>query len=82
MIFLMEYNRLEGEIVSLRAFEETERAEAEGLRLSLELRLGQAKVDHEVVLLEADSEAALRTTHRRYFSEPRSMLDPNSFKLS
>ncbi len=74
MIFLIEYNRSEGVLVTLRTFDDTQRQNAKELRLELELDLNRRAVDHEVVLLEADSEAALRRTHRRYFADLRELL--------
>jgi hypothetical protein len=38
--------------------------------------VNRAKVDHEVVLLEAPSEEALRRTHGRYFDDLDTMLSP------
>lgn len=67
MIFLIEYNRPKGTMVSFREFGESERAEAQRARLELELKLSRDGVDNEVVLLEAKSEQVLRKTHRRYF---------------
>jgi hypothetical protein len=69
MIFLIEYSRPKGRIVTIKSFSDTERHEAETERLEMELRLNREGVDHEVVLLEAASEAALRKTHQRYFSD-------------
>ncbi|MGH8531982.1 MAG: hypothetical protein ACRD1T_10180 [Acidimicrobiia bacterium] len=69
MIFLIEYIRREGRIVSFRAFDDLERREAENSRLEIELNLNRAGVDHEVVLLEAASEDALHRTHQRYFDD-------------
>lgn len=69
MIFLIEYDRASGNIVTLRAFEVSERQEAEESRLHLELELNRSGTEREVVLLEAASEKALRRTHRRYFED-------------
>ena len=69
MIFLIEYNRPEGRIVTFKVFEDSERRKAADSRLEIELDLNRRGVDHEVVLLEAASEAALRRTHRRYFED-------------
>ncbi|MEX1027695.1 MAG: hypothetical protein WD049_06780 [Candidatus Paceibacterota bacterium] len=68
MIFLIEYNRSEGRIVTFRDFDDSQRREAENSRLTIELDLNREGVDHEVVLLDAASEDALRLTHRRYFA--------------
>ncbi|HYY96190.1 MAG TPA: hypothetical protein VE713_16915, partial [Pyrinomonadaceae bacterium] len=67
MIFLIEYDRSRGQIVTFETFSDSERRAAEDSRLELEIMLNVNNVDHEVVLLEADSEEALRRTHRRYF---------------
>ena len=74
MIFLIEYNRREGRIVTFEAFDDTGRVEAEKIRLDIELSLNRRGVDHEVVLLQAASEDALRQTHRRYFENPQELL--------
>ena len=68
MIFLIEYERREGRIVTpMKIFNESEREKAANERLEIELDLNRREVDHEVVLLEAANEATLRRTHRRYF---------------
>ena len=75
MIFLIAYNRTEGRIVTFRDFDESQRREAEDLRLDIELDVNRKGVDHEVVLLEAANEDALRATHLRYFDELREILE-------
>lgn len=67
MIFLVEYNRSAGKLVTLRTFRTDASAVARDARSELELVLHRKGIDHEVVLLEAASEAALRETHGRYF---------------
>jgi hypothetical protein len=67
MIFLIEYNRRKGKILKLKSFPASEQNTAENERLDRELSLIHSGLDHEVVLLEANSEEALRQTHRRYF---------------
>ncbi len=67
MLFLIEYNRDEGRLVSIRSFEDSEKASAQDSRLELELDLNAKGLVREVVLLEAASEAAIRLTHGRYF---------------
>jgi len=69
MIFLIEYDRRKGRIQSFKTFEDRDRHKAEDARLELELSLNRKGVDHEVVLLEALSEEAVRRTHRRYFED-------------
>lgn len=67
MLFLIEYDRRRGLICSLRHWGDTDRLEASRARLELELKLRSAGTEHEVVVLEAATEEALRKTHRRYF---------------
>ena len=69
MIFLIEYDRLQGRLVNLDRFQGTFRWRAEKTRLQKELDLHRKGLHHEVVLLEATSEEALRLTHRRYFED-------------
>jgi hypothetical protein len=69
MIFLIEYNRSEGELVSIREFDPSQRKVAEDARLAIELDLDRRGVAREVVMLEADSEKGLRRTHQRYFAD-------------
>lgn len=74
MIFLIEYDRLAGRIVTFTTFKDTERHDAEKSRLNLELDLNRKGVDHEVVILEAESEEVLRRTYRRYFEDARTIV--------
>ncbi len=67
MLFLVEYARSAGKIVSFKEYADSERETAQSDRLVLELRLRQRGEEHEVVLFEAASEDALRRTHARYF---------------
>jgi hypothetical protein len=67
MIFLIEYDRERGRIVTIKSFTDSNGERAEESRLQLELDLNLNGIDNEVVLLEAATEGALRRTHRRYF---------------
>lgn len=78
MIFLLEYNRPQGHIVTFRSFAESQRREAENQRLEMELTLHRSEVEHEVVLLDAQTEEALRRTHRRYFEDLKQMIQTAS----
>jgi hypothetical protein len=53
-----------------------DRQQAEEARLSIELKLLRAKVEREVVLLEAATQKDLRKTHRRYFEGLDQLLKP------
>jgi len=48
-------------------FQANERDKASKARLVLEIDMFQQGLSREIVLLEADSEEALRKTHNRYF---------------
>jgi hypothetical protein len=76
MIFLIQYDRHEGRMISIESFSDSERSKAQDLLLTLELQLNQNGNDNEVVLLEAKSEDALRITHRRYFEDLSDLLNP------
>jgi len=67
MLFLIGYDRSHGQIVTLKTFADSERQKAEDSRLEMELELNRRGIEREVVLLEAETEEALRRTHRRYF---------------
>jgi hypothetical protein len=77
MIFLIEYDRTRGEIVRLETFPDSERQAAEESRLEMEIGLNRDEVDREVVILEAESEEALRRTHRRYFENLEELATPS-----
>jgi hypothetical protein len=69
MIFLIEYDRNSGRIVTFQTFDEFEQQKAEDSRLEMELKLNRLGIEHEIVILEAETEEALRRTHRRYFED-------------
>ncbi|HEY7387676.1 MAG TPA: hypothetical protein VH640_04160 [Bryobacteraceae bacterium] len=71
MIFLVDYDRPTGRTLLFKKFADTERQRAHDERLRLELdlfRQGLLLTRREVVLLDANDEAALRRTHDRYFT--------------
>lgn len=67
MLFLIEYDRSNGSLVSIQDFPDSQRRRAEEARLARELDLRQAGREREVVVLEAANRETLRRTHRRYF---------------
>jgi len=69
MLFLIEYARSEGKVIKLKSFTDSERAEAQKQKFDIELALNRSGIEHEVVLLDALDEAAIRRTHRRYFED-------------
>ncbi|HEV7669599.1 MAG TPA: hypothetical protein VGS22_13830 [Thermoanaerobaculia bacterium] len=82
MIFLIEYNRSEGLIVTFRDFDDSHRREAERARLEIELDLNRQGVDHEVVLFDAASKDALQRTHQRYFKNLHQLLVAGSLEMA
>jgi hypothetical protein len=75
MIFLIEYNRQACRINTFKKFKDTEQSKAWAERLRLELDLNRQNISNEIVLLQAQSEADLRLTHRRYFESVTEMLE-------
>ena len=69
MIFLIEYNKDQGRIVTIKSFANSERETAEQERFAREIDLGNQGDRLEIVLLEAETEEALRRTHQRYFED-------------
>ncbi len=69
MLFLIEYARSEGKVIKLKSFTDSERAEAQKQKFDIELALIRSGIEHEVVLLDALDEDAIRRTHRRYFED-------------
>ncbi len=67
MIFLVEYKRSEGKIISFHEFSDSDSDLAEDALLNVEISLNRKNIEHEVVLLQAPNKAALLKTHRRYF---------------
>ena len=69
MILLIEYDRATARTLQFLTYEDAERGKAEDRRLQMELDLNRRGLlmQHEVVLLRAESEEALRRTHERYF---------------
>jgi hypothetical protein len=69
MIFLIDYDRERGRLVTMTAYADDRRLDAQNARLQLELDLNRSGLSREVVLLEAIDEASVRRTHRRYFED-------------
>lgn len=69
MFFLIEYDRKRGQIVTFQKFDNSDRQNAQDSRLEMELDLNRRGIEHEVVILDAASEEAVRRTHRRYFED-------------
>jgi hypothetical protein len=78
MIFLLDYDRSAGRLISLRDFEDDARPIAQAARLELELELHRSGIEREIVLLQAPSLDALKRTHRRYFEDLRQIARSTS----
>ncbi len=74
MLFLIEYAREKGELITFKTFSDKDSTLAKNTRLELELDLNRRGVNREVVLLEAENEDALRRTHRRYFENLQELV--------
>lgn len=74
MLFLIEYDRLRGEIVSISTHADDQRALVDEARLGMELRQRRDATLHEVVVLQAANEDALRKTHARYFKSAQALV--------
>jgi hypothetical protein len=73
MLFLIQYDRKAGRIVTIQRYDDDQRALVNRVRLDLELDLIRQQRRDEVVLLDASSEEAVRKTHRRYFEDLESL---------
>ncbi len=82
MIFLIEYDRASAALLRFTPFADEHRGAAESARLALELELLRSGQTHEVVLLEAVDEAAVRRTHQRYFETLESIISSMRRSLS
>jgi len=69
MLFLIEYDRPTTTLVQFRKFADSGQEIARHARLELELDLHRRGVQHEVVILQAPNEEAIRHTHGRYFKD-------------
>ena len=75
MIYLIQYHREPGRLLSFEAFPASDRQGAEEARLRMETRNLMLKKSYEVVLIEAKNEGELRKTHRRYFETLEQLIN-------
>jgi len=76
VFFLIDYDRPQGRIVSMRTFPDAEYTAAMDARLELELDQFRDRIaNREVVVLQADSLETLKVTHGRYFKTIEDMFD-------
>ncbi|MBI2435651.1 MAG: hypothetical protein HYV26_22585 [Candidatus Hydrogenedentes bacterium] len=77
MLFLLQYDKPTGSLLTFRRYGDSDLdwKQANDDRFQLELDLFRKGIDHEVVLLEAENEAALLVTHQRYFQDAQQILD-------
>jgi hypothetical protein len=66
MLFLVHYDRKQNKVLSLKEYQDEERAIAYQDRLSMEKLYSRANDTQEIVLLEAVSKEQLRQTHPKY----------------
>jgi len=48
MLFLIEYDRSQGEVIAIQEFHDSERKKAENARLDLELRLNHLGIERKL----------------------------------
>ena len=82
MIFLIEYDRSSGKLVHFQEFDDSERDTARKARSGLELTSGREGNKHEVVILEAPNEEAVRHTHSRYFQTLNELIASSTARAS
>lgn len=80
MLFLINYDRAKGQLLSIQEFPDNERATASAARLNLEIELLTRANGHEVVLLESVSLESLKSTHKRYFDSLEKMKSIPKYK--
>jgi hypothetical protein len=76
MLYLIDYDRESGTLISIAEFLPEQQSQAEKARLDLEVVLNAQGTDREIVLLEARDQASLRATHRRYFEAVKQLSVP------
>lgn len=81
MIFLLEYDRRRGRLLTFRRFADEDRVGAQHARLDLELARNRTRAKVEIVLLQAETEEALRITHNRYFQNPYEIAEATARRL-
>ncbi len=67
MIFLIDYDRNTQQRVRFKSYIDADRAQAVADRLAWDTEVFPTGLHREVVLLQAEDEAAVRRTHQRYF---------------
>ena len=67
MIYLIRYDPPSQTVLLRKRFDDSRLAEAQAERLALEHQVFEAKLPHEVLILEGASEEILRRNHARYF---------------
>jgi|LakMenEpi03Aug12_release.lakeMendotaPanAssembly.Ray.scaffolds.fasta_scaffold2602866_1 hypothetical protein len=76
MLFLIEYDRPSGSLIQIQTYAAEDSVTANQTRLALELDRLHMTSTREVVILDAESAAALRKTHSRYFESLASLANP------
>jgi hypothetical protein len=80
MTFLIAYDRSTRRTSFYKTYGDDEENEARDQRLSLELEARRVGRDVEIVVLQAQSEEALRKTHARYFETVAGKLTLDELK--
>lgn len=73
-LFVLEFDRRTQRLATpVEAFDDDRRGEAGERRLAAQRRAIDEGLDHDIVLLEADSEEDLRRTHSSFFLTPEEL---------
>ena len=75
MLFLIEYDRSQRQLVTFKSYSSEQRQEAREARLELELHCNRLRISREIVILEARTEEQIRFTHGRYFYTLEQLLE-------
>jgi hypothetical protein len=82
VIYLIEYDRHTGRLIREQEFASDQHEAAANARLTLEISNLQSKITREVVLLEANSRADLRLTHKRYFEDVEALTNSATYTVT
>ncbi|MSR88698.1 MAG: hypothetical protein EXS67_03480 [Candidatus Margulisbacteria bacterium] len=76
MLFLIEFDRPKQKLVTYKKFNKSDFLVAQKARITLELKRLKENVMHEIVILEAEDQAALEKYYDRYFNPFKKKLVP------
>ena len=75
MMFVIVYDRRAGVVLEKRCFEDERMSDAKSYRQRCERKHAERADEIEVVILDAENEAALEQTHGKYFGGAEAMIE-------